>query len=56
MYPFFMLVAGLVLLLAGGGWFPGATTVGVILTIVGGVWFVIFLAVLLVALWAMADK
>lgn len=30
-----LLIAGLILLLAGGSWFPGAATVGLILTIVG---------------------
>jgi hypothetical protein len=36
-----LLVAGLVLWLAGGGWFDSATTVGQILTAVGAVLIVI---------------
>ncbi len=32
-----MIVAGLILLLAGSGWFAGAATVGTILLIVGAI-------------------
>lgn len=39
-----LLLAGLILLLAGGSWFAGATTVGVICLVVGAVLFVVQLA------------
>lgn len=39
-----LLVAGLILLLAGSGWFAGAATVGLILAIVGGVLLVLEIA------------
>lgn len=35
--PVLLLIAGLILLLAGPHWFAGAHTVGLILTIAGGV-------------------
>lgn len=39
-----LLIPGLILLLAGSGWFGGATTVGWILTIVGAVVLLVQLA------------
>jgi hypothetical protein len=39
--PFLLLIAGLILLLAGSGWFVGAATVGVILIVVSVVVFIL---------------
>jgi uncharacterized protein YjeT (DUF2065 family) len=36
-----LVIAGLILLLAGSGWFAAATTVGTILLVAGGVLFVV---------------
>lgn len=44
-----LLIAGVVLLVAGGSWFAGAATVGLVLTIVGGVVLLVRLALQLVA-------
>ncbi len=46
---YLMLIAGLVLLFAGGSWFTGATTVGAIPTIAGGIWVLIALIVVIAA-------
>lgn len=55
LFGFPMLMVGLVLLLAGGSWFPGATTVGLILVAVSGV--ALILAVLiLVCVAIIASK
>lgn len=40
------LVAGLILIFAGGSWFPGLSTVGLILTAVGGVFTLLTLSLL----------
>lgn len=47
-----LLIPGLILLLAGGGWFDGAHTVGVILTIVGGAIVALKVLITLAILWA----
>lgn len=39
------LIAGLILLLAGGSWFTGAATVGVILTVIGALGIILPLIV-----------
>jgi hypothetical protein len=44
-----LLVAGLILLIAGGTWFTGAATVGLILAIVGGLMFLAQVVVQLLA-------
>jgi Cu/Ag efflux pump CusA len=48
LFGFPSLIAGLVLLLAGGSWFSGATTVGWILVIVSGVAILFGIVVFLV--------
>ena len=40
-----LILAGLILMFAGGSWFAGATTVGLICLIMGGVWLAIQLIV-----------
>lgn len=40
-----LILAGLILMFAGGSWFAGATTVGLICLIMGGVWLAIQLII-----------
>lgn len=47
-----LLIAGLILDLAGSHWFSGAGTVGTILIVVGAVGLVIQLGILAFAAWA----
>ncbi len=47
---FLLLIAGLILLLAGSSWFTGAATVGIILTVVGGLWVGLVAAVAVLAI------
>ena len=56
MYPILMLVAGLVLWLAGGSWFTGAVTAGIVLTVIGAVWFLVYILILLAAIYAAMSK
>lgn len=51
-----LLIAGLILLLAGSGWFAGAATVGLILTIVGGVGLAIQLVLFLIVAGSAAKS
>lgn len=46
-----VLIAGLILLLAGPHWFAGAATVGLILTIIGGVGIVLTFGVFGAGFW-----
>lgn len=50
-----LLVIGLILLLAGSGWFTGAATVGLILAIVGAIGILIQAVVMGSALKAFKD-
>lgn len=45
-----LLIPGLILLLAGAGWFAGAATVGLILVIAGGVFIALQLILLALGL------